>query len=85
MKMKNKFNLRSIIVIIVLVIVVFMGGMYFGGRSIRHGAGHRYAVAVVAAAAGFGDRDSLYRAALLPRDDGPDALADAHLRHADEP
>lgn len=33
MKMKNKFNLRSIIVIIVLVIVVFMGGMYFGGRS----------------------------------------------------
>ena len=31
--MKNKFSLRSIIVIIVLVIVVFMGGMYFGGRS----------------------------------------------------
>ena len=55
------------------------------GSLVRHGAGHRYAVAVVAAAAGFGDRDSLYRAALLPRDDGPDALADAHLRHADEP
>ena len=33
MKMKNKFSLRSIIVIIVLVIVVFMGGMYFGGHS----------------------------------------------------
>ncbi len=33
MKMKNKFSLRSIIVIIVLVIVVFMGGMYFGGRN----------------------------------------------------
>lgn len=33
MKMKNKFSLRSMIVIIVLVIVVFMGGMYFGGRS----------------------------------------------------
>lgn len=56
-----------------------------GVCAVRHGAGHRYAVAVVAAAAGFGDRDSLYRAALLPRDDGPDALADAHLRHADEP
>ena len=33
MKMKNKFSLRSMIVIIVLVIVVFMGGMYFGGHS----------------------------------------------------
>lgn len=33
MEMKNKVNLRSIIIVIVLVVVVFCGGMYFGGHS----------------------------------------------------
>ncbi len=48
-------------------------------------ASYRYAVAMVAAAPGAGDCHSLHCTPLLPGDDGPDAPADAHLRHADEP